>query len=75
MKRIIKDTIDNLVDHRLLIPTVCNKTHWQQESDTVWVDFTSLQGGIHLACPEQAFALIPSEMIDFESVNLFYTLH
>ena len=71
MKRTIKDTIDNLVDHRLLIPTACSETRWQQQGDTVWMDFTSLQGDIHIACPAQAFALIPSEIIDFESVNSF----
>ena len=71
VKRTIKDTIDNIADHRLLIPTACSEVRWQQQGDTVWMDFNSLQGDIHLACPAQAFALIPSELIDFESVNTF----
>ena len=71
VKRTIKDTIDNIADHRLLIPTACSEVRWQQQGDTVWMDFNSLKGDIHLACPAQAFALIPSELIDFESVNTF----
>ncbi|WP_076415424.1 6-carboxytetrahydropterin synthase [Shewanella sp. UCD-KL12] len=71
VKRTIKDTIDNVADHRLLIPTAYSEVRWQQQGDKVWMDFNSLKGDIHLACPAQAFALIPSEIIDFESVNTF----
>ncbi len=71
VKRIIKDTLDDVVDHRLLIPTACSEVRWQQQGDRVWMDFNSLQGDIHLACPAQAFALIPTEIIDFDSVNAF----
>jgi len=71
VKRTIKDTIDDIADHRLLIPTAYGEVRWQQQGDRVWMDFNSLQGDIHLACPQQAFALIPSEIIDFDSVNTF----
>ena len=71
VKRTIKNTIDDVADHRLLIPTACNQIRWQQQGDRVWMDFSSQQGDIHLACPSQAFALIPTEVIDFESVNDF----
>ncbi|MCE9684878.1 6-carboxytetrahydropterin synthase [Shewanella sp. AS16] len=71
VKRTIKQTIDAVADHRLLVPTACNQVRWQQQGDRVWMDFDSEQGGIHLACPAQAFALVPSEVIDFVSVNLF----
>lgn len=71
VKRTIKDTIDDVADHRLLIPTACSEVRWQQKGDRVWMDFTSQKGDIHLACPSQAFALIPTEVIDFESVNDF----
>lgn len=71
VKRTIKNTIDDVADHRLLIPTACSEVRWQQQGDRVWMDFDSQQGGMHLACPSQAFALIPSEIIDFESVNKF----
>lgn len=71
VKRTIKDTIDDIADHRLLIPTACSEVRWQQQGDRVWMDFTSEKGDIHLACPEQAFALIPSEEITFDSVDTF----
>jgi len=71
VKRTIKDTIDAIADHRLLIPTANSEVRWQQQGDRVWMDFNSLQGDIHLACPQQAFALIPSDIIDFDSVNAF----
>ncbi|WP_028772401.1 6-carboxytetrahydropterin synthase [Shewanella waksmanii] len=71
VKRTIKDTIDDVADHRLLIPTACAEVRWQQQGDRVWMDFNSLKGSMHLACPSQAFALIPTEIIDFDSVNAF----
>ncbi|QFU23221.1 6-carboxytetrahydropterin synthase [Shewanella eurypsychrophilus] len=71
VKRTIKNTIDEVADHRLLIPTACSEVRWQQHGDKVFMDFHCLQGDIHLACPAQAFALIPSEIIDFDSVNAF----
>ena len=71
VKKTIKNTIDDVADHRLLIPTACSQVRWQQQGDRVWMDFASQKGDIHLACPSQAFALIPTEVIDFESVNDF----
>ncbi|WP_144208990.1 6-carboxytetrahydropterin synthase [Shewanella donghaensis] len=71
VKKTIKSTIDDVADHRLLVPTACSDVRWQQQGDRVWMDFTSQQGDIHLACPSQAFALIPTEVIDFDSVNSF----
>ncbi|WP_153914310.1 6-carboxytetrahydropterin synthase [Shewanella sp. TC10] len=71
VKKTIKNTIDDVADHRLLIPTACSEVRWQQKGDRVWMDFSSKLGDIHLACPSQAFALVPTEVIDFESVNSF----
>ncbi|GIU10119.1 6-carboxytetrahydropterin synthase [Shewanella morhuae] len=71
VKRTIKQTIDMVADHRLLVPTACSNVRWQQQGDRVWMDFDSLLGPMHLACPSQAFALVPSEQIDLSSVNAF----
>ncbi|MFQ6371740.1 6-pyruvoyl trahydropterin synthase family protein [Shewanella sp. YIC-542] len=71
VKRTIKRVIDEVADHRLLVPTACGALRWQQQNDTVWIDFASQKGSMHLACPAQAFALLPSELIDFDSVNEF----
>ncbi|GIU53195.1 MULTISPECIES: 6-carboxytetrahydropterin synthase [Shewanella] len=71
VKKTIKNTIDDVADHRLLIPTACSEVRWQQKGDRVWMDFSSKLGDIHLACPSEAFALVPTEVIDFDSVNSF----
>ncbi|QSX38613.1 6-carboxytetrahydropterin synthase [Shewanella sedimentimangrovi] len=71
VKRTIKQTIDAVADHRLLVPTACNQIRWQQQGDRVWMDFDSQVGDMHLACPSQAFALVPSEVIDIEAVTRF----
>ena len=71
VKRTIKQTIDAVADHRLLVPTACSNVRWQQQGDRVWVDFDSSLGQIHLACPSQAFTLVSSEKIDQLSVNSF----
>lgn len=71
VKRTIKQVIDQVADHRLLIPTACGDLRWQQQNDTVWIDFASRKGTIHLGCPAEAFALVPNELIDFDSVNDF----
>ncbi|KFZ38549.1 6-pyruvoyl tetrahydropterin synthase [Shewanella mangrovi] len=71
VKRLIKQVIDDVADHRLLVPTACSKVRWQQQGERVWMDFDSQRGAIHLACPTEAFALVPAEIIDFETVNDF----
>ncbi|MCH1923791.1 6-carboxytetrahydropterin synthase [Shewanella sp. C32] len=71
VKKLIKHVIDDVADHRLLIPTACSKVRWQQQNERVWMDFDSKRGSIHLACPTEAFALVPAEIIDFDSVNAF----
>ncbi|GGY87508.1 MULTISPECIES: 6-carboxytetrahydropterin synthase [Shewanella] len=71
VKRTVKRVIDDVADHRLLVPTACGDLRWQQQSDTVWIDFASRKGSIHLGCPAQAFALVPCELIDFDSVTDF----
>lgn len=71
VKRSIKQTIDNVCDHRLLVPVANDAVRWLQQGEQVMLDFTSAMGSIHLACPEQAFARIETDIIDFESVNRF----
>lgn len=71
VKRSIKQTIDNVCDHRLLVPVANDAVRWLQQGEQVMLDFASAMGPIHLACPEQAFARIETDIIDFESVNRF----
>lgn len=71
VKRTIKSTIDAVCDHRLLVPVKHQACHIKQQAERTWVDFESQRGAIHLACPDQAFALIDTDVIDFESVNQY----
>ncbi|MBV7317112.1 6-carboxytetrahydropterin synthase [Shewanella sp. NIFS-20-20] len=71
VKRTIKQTIDSIADHRLLVPMANNHCQISEQNDRIWLDFSSDKGDIHLACPAQAFALISTDVIDFDSVNHF----
>ncbi|MBE8168357.1 MAG: hypothetical protein HAW66_08320 [Shewanella sp.] len=71
VKRAIKSTIDDVADHRLLVPVHTEATQYEQKVDKTFVDFDSQVGSLHLACPDEAFTFIDSNTIDFESVNSF----
>ncbi|MGI2260366.1 6-carboxytetrahydropterin synthase [Shewanella sp. GXUN23E] len=71
VKRTIKQTIDAVCDHRLLIPTAHPAVNQSQCGERLRIDFDSRVGSMHLCCPAQAFALIDTEVIDFDSVNQF----
>ncbi|QDF66802.1 hypothetical protein FJQ87_08835 [Shewanella sp. SNU WT4] len=71
VKRTIKHTIDAIADHRLLVPMANSACEVTAQGERVWLDFTTEQGTIHLACPAEAFAMIPTDIIDYESVNEF----
>ncbi|GLS84348.1 6-pyruvoyl trahydropterin synthase family protein [Paraferrimonas haliotis] len=73
VKKRIKQVIDELVDHRLLVPTSSASCRWQQKGQTVWVDFETEKGDIYLSCPAQAYALIPNERIDEAAVVEYLT--
>ena len=71
IKRTIKHTIDEVCDHRLLVPTAHSAVTLSQADERVRIDFNSRVGSMHLCCPVQAFALINTEVIDFDSVDQF----
>ncbi|MGB0895260.1 MAG: 6-carboxytetrahydropterin synthase [Parashewanella sp.] len=71
VKKVIKRTIDDIIDHRLVVPVKSNKAKKWIDGERVLVDFDSEKGSIHLACPEQAFTFIESDDISFESVIEF----
>lgn len=72
VKKIIKKTIDDIVDHRLLVPSRADASIIKQHDDgKVSVNFTSDKGEIALLCPEQAFAIIDSIEINIDAVEVF----
>ncbi|WP_133407309.1 6-carboxytetrahydropterin synthase [Parashewanella tropica] len=72
VKKTIKRTIDDVLDHRLAVPMLSSASSYQDvEDEMVRVDFNSAKGSIHLRCPEQAFSFIDSDVIDHDSTIQF----
>lgn len=71
VKKVIKHAIDQLVDHKLAIAAACPALTLTQHDDITHVNYQSQRGVIQLACPSQAFALIPGTVIDEKSVALY----
>lgn len=74
VKKHIKRLIDTHADHKLLVPVQRSITHVEQRHEDVWVDFQRADNkSIHLKCPRDAFALIPSDLVDMSSVSAYLT--
>lgn len=71
VKRAIKHTIDDVCDHRLLVPVNNSGVTLGDAGEMRTLDFQSQVGSMHMHCPEQAFAFIETDVIDFDSVNEF----
>ncbi|GLP97986.1 6-carboxytetrahydropterin synthase [Paraferrimonas sedimenticola] len=69
VKKIIKQVIDDSVDHRLAVPVNSAGCKVTRRDQQVCVDFATEKGSIHLACPEQAYAMIDTEVISQEAVH------
>ncbi|MEW7867000.1 6-carboxytetrahydropterin synthase [Aeromonas diversa] len=69
VKKLIKAIIDREVDHKLLIPAdnpLLRRA--APAAGEVWVDWLRPGHTIHLRSPEQAFAFIPGQQVDKESL-------
>ncbi|MAD74386.1 MAG: hypothetical protein CML20_06255 [Rheinheimera sp.] len=71
VKKVIKQAIDQLVDHKLALPLNCNALSLEQDSTCSVVRYHSERGLISLASPEEAFARIPCLQINEKSVGQF----
>ncbi|WP_026972004.1 6-carboxytetrahydropterin synthase [Aliagarivorans marinus] len=70
VKKRLKAIIDEEVDHKLLVPAKHAATQISEGDHSMqWLDFASAKGSIHLYCPEQGLALVPSEQVTAESVT------
>lgn len=71
VKKVIKQAIDKLVDHKLAIAADCPRLAQSTEQDMVLVSYQSERGTLQLACPAEAFAFIPGAAINEQSVGSY----
>ena len=68
VKKNIKHTIDEIVDHRLLVPSLSAASRFEFTDENTMVDFNSEVGSMHLICPKEAFTFIEATEIAFDNV-------
>ncbi|SNY41911.1 6-pyruvoyl tetrahydropterin synthase [Arsukibacterium tuosuense] len=68
VKKVIKQAIDQSVDHKLALPSDCDALTLKDDSTCSMVNYKSLRGTISLASPAEAFACIPTKQINEQSV-------
>jgi len=74
VKKLIKSTVDELVDHKLIVPAHAKFCDVMSDGAFTYVDaWREHSESIHLACPDQAFALIPTEQITLASLETYLT--
>ncbi len=71
VKKVIKQAIDSLVDHKLALPAANPALQLSQTGDSSVLRFDSLRGVIKMAAPQQAVVAIPTEHINEQSVGAF----
>jgi 6-pyruvoyl-tetrahydropterin synthase len=74
VKKLIKSTVDELVDHKLIVPAHAKFCDVMSDGAFTYVDvWREHSDSIHLACPDQAFALIPTAEITLASLEAYLT--
>lgn len=74
VKKLIKSTVDELVDHKLIVPAHAKFCDVMSDGAFTYVDvWREHSDSIHLACPDQAFALIPTAEITLASLETYLT--
>ncbi|SHH26219.1 6-carboxytetrahydropterin synthase [Ferrimonas marina] len=69
VKKQIKALIDDLADHRLIVPTQAPELALHRDVDATWVSNSATrQGSFFVQGPEQAFCFIEAPRIDEQSV-------
>lgn len=72
VKKLIKAIIDREVDHKLLVPSDNDLLRRAEGAPgELTVDWLRPGRSIHLRCPEQAFAFIPGDQVDRESLTAY----
>ncbi len=75
VKKVIKQAIDQLVDHKLALPERSAALTLQQDAQQVLLHFASARGQISMAAPAEAVVAIDAEQINELSVTAFLQQH
>ena len=70
-KKVIKQAIDQLLDHKLAVPGKSQALQLNGDADYSVLSFQSARGRIQMAAPAQALAVVPSPQIDVHSLTAF----
>lgn len=71
VKKVIKQVIDQSLDHALALPLHFAGCQLTEADDHLAVHFSSERGLIQVAGPDCAFALLPAEQINQQSIDAF----
>jgi len=73
VKKVIKQAIDRLVDHKLAVAADCPRLSRSVNDDMVLVHYQSARGTLQLACPAEAFAFVPGTEINEQTLAAYLT--
>ncbi|MGB1091597.1 MAG: 6-pyruvoyl trahydropterin synthase family protein, partial [Oceanobacter sp.] len=68
VKKILRNWLDDELDHRLLVPTLSDRLTLENEGDRIRLTWQSNKGLISMSSPAEAIALIEAESITPNSV-------
>jgi 6-pyruvoyl-tetrahydropterin synthase len=71
VKKVIKQAIDQSLDHALAVPTHYSGCQLKQANDHLAIQFSSKRGLIQVAGPAGAFAQLPAEQVNLESIEAY----
>ena len=73
VKKVIKQAIDQLVDHKLALPALSTQLKTQSKDGIHITQFNSDRGMIRMAAPAEAVVEIPAAAINEQSLSAFLT--
>lgn len=75
VKKVIKQAIDQLVDHKLAVPALSSALTMDSSAGLQRINFQSARGRISMAAPAQAIAAVSSDEINERSITAFLQQH